>query len=133
MYWWIPAAGAALGAYLGHEQQKSQDAARTAQAEANMYAPLFGQAPTAMGARQDVTTPGALSGFMAGYGIASQLGMGGGQQAAAQPQTNTANPNTTAWVPYGQTQNQSMGAPQRNPLDYYYASSGYSNPYSLGG
>lgn len=120
MFWWVPAAGAALGAYLGHQQQKAQDEARKVDAMANMYAPLFGKGPTSLGPRQDLTTPAAISGAINAYGIASQL----------KAPANSADPNSSSLVPYGQALAQSTGTPQSSVYDYYY---GRQNPYSLGG
>lgn len=105
MWWVAPLIGAGVGAYLGKQQQKAAEDARKEQALINMYAPLFGKAPTAVAPRQDMVTPGALSGAMSAYGMGSQIQQQGKLNALYDRQlANTANPNTTVqeqvFIPY---------------------------------
>src|SRR6478735_5737863 len=71
---WGTLAGAVIGGILGARQQKEQERARKEQALINMYSPLFGKSPEALGMRHDYTTSGVLSGGLGGYQIAAQLG-----------------------------------------------------------
>jgi hypothetical protein len=69
----LPLGMAAINGYLGYKEQQEQEKARKDQALINMYAPLFGQMPQALAARQNKIMPGIISGAMSGYDIASQL------------------------------------------------------------
>jgi hypothetical protein len=69
----LPLGMAAINGYLGYKEQQEQEKARKEQALINMYAPLFGQMPQALAARQNKVMPGIISGAMSGYDIASQI------------------------------------------------------------
>lgn len=69
----LPLGMAAINGYLGYKEQQEQEKARKDQALINMYAPLWGQMPQALAARQNKVMPGIISGAMSGYDIASQL------------------------------------------------------------
>lgn len=85
---WGALAGALLGGVLGARQQKEQEEARKQQALINMYAPLFGKAPEAMGMKQDFTTSGALSGLMSGYNLGAQINRPTQAERFAAPTSN---------------------------------------------
>ena len=70
---WGALAGGILGGILGSRQQKQQEKARQEQAMINMYSPLFGKSPEALGMRHDYTTSGLMSGVTGGYSIGTQL------------------------------------------------------------
>ena len=121
--WWIPLATAAVSGYLGHKQQQEQERARGDQALINMYSPIFGGSPQALGMRQNYTMPGAISGFLEGMSIMDQLEK---KEKASDTSSASSDPSTDVFIPYAQSPNMSMGAPAVSPYTYRPR---YTNPW----
>lgn len=114
---WGALAGGVLGGIMGAKEKKNQDRTRKENAMINMYSPLFGQSPQALGAREDTTTLGALQGLMSGYQFGRSVSPNDVQGfknifGSADPNTTQAVPNAGEYVPYIQQAPGQSAVPQ---------------------
>jgi hypothetical protein len=120
-----------LGGILGYRQQKAQKEARKEQAMLNMYSPIFGQAPVALGAKQEMTMPGVFAGGIGGYDLGAQLDKNARDERKTAAETEReliinqalrdrlgSGASTDVFIPYAAPPSQSVGNPARGPYDY---------------
>lgn len=121
--WLIPLASTALGGYMGYKQQQAQEKARKEQALINMYSPIFGGSPQALPMAQNYQNPGAIQGFLTGYGIMNQMNDNAKHEAAlaaaAAAADHSQTTKTDVFVPYSvQEPLMSQGLPDTGPYAY---------------